>query len=162
MAKEDIIKYVMNTPENTNPSVLKTMLDNMGSTHSKIEVELTVTESGIYTPTDSNTVFNKITVEIPFELVIFNVEVINNSNDYLYYYTPHLDDTNEIIVFDTVESGQTVNIQVVGSKNHYTELYFDTAGMTVGVGETVGDKIIPVDEDTVNIGGDGQITFTSE
>ena len=42
MTKEEIIEYIMNSPENTNPNVLKGMLDEMGGSSEQIGYKVTI------------------------------------------------------------------------------------------------------------------------
>ena len=64
MTKNEILEYVMNTPQNTNEQILNYMLDDLeGSGGEKTEVELSVTQNGIYTP-DEGKVYNKVTAKV--------------------------------------------------------------------------------------------------
>ena len=58
MSKEDVFDYVMNSPENTNPSVLKSLLNDVGSSELpvatadtlggiKVGSGLSITEEGV-------------------------------------------------------------------------------------------------------------------
>ena len=64
MTKKDIIDYVLNSPWNSNPAVLKGMLDSFQSGDNKEEIELSATENKVYTPEEGK-VYNKVTVNVP-------------------------------------------------------------------------------------------------
>lgn len=42
MTKEEIIQYVINSPENTNPNVLEGMLDEMGGSNEQVGYKVTI------------------------------------------------------------------------------------------------------------------------
>lgn len=64
MDKQGVMDYVLNSPYNTNPAVLSTVLDSFVASDNKEEIELSATENKIYTPEDGK-VYKKVTVNVP-------------------------------------------------------------------------------------------------
>jgi hypothetical protein len=64
MDKQKVMDYILNSPQNTNPAVLSSVLDSLTIGDNKEEIELSVTENGVYTP-DSGKVYTKATVNVP-------------------------------------------------------------------------------------------------
>ena len=67
MTKNDIIAYVMNSPQNTNKAVLSDMLEQYAASDNKTEVELVATENKVYTP-ETGKVYSKVTVNVPAQV----------------------------------------------------------------------------------------------
>lgn len=78
MDKQKVMDYILNTPQNTNPAVLSSVLDSLTISDNKEEIELSVTENGVYTP-NSGKVYKKATVNVPvpelIELTITDTSV---------------------------------------------------------------------------------------
>ena len=64
MTKQEVIKYLTETPGNTNPAVLSSILNEFAGSDNKEEIELSATENTVYTP-DEGKVYKKVTVNVP-------------------------------------------------------------------------------------------------
>ena len=64
MEKNDLKKYILNTPHNTNSNVVLSMAEEVFSSKSVTVEPLTVTENGVYPP-ESGKAFGTVTVNVP-------------------------------------------------------------------------------------------------
>ena len=78
MTKQEVINYITETPGNTNPAVLSSILNEFGVSDNKQEIELSATENKVYTPAEGK-VYKKVTVNVPvpelIELTITDTSV---------------------------------------------------------------------------------------
>ena len=63
MTKQDILEYLGESPSNTNPAVISGMLEAYAKSDNKEEIELSATETKVYTPA-SGKVYKKVTVNV--------------------------------------------------------------------------------------------------
>ena len=152
MTKQDVIEYVMNTPHNTNPAVLSTILNEFGASDNKQEIELSATENKVYTPEEGK-VYNKVTVNVPTPPSdITTAEVILENNEALYTWT---------IYAPIIESNQITMEECSNSGTYVVPLYKGTM-----VTEERGGAPAPTitgnctyDNGTLTITGDCTINF---
>ena len=105
MTKQEVINYITETPGNTNPAVLSSILNEFGVSDNKQEIELSATENKVYTPAEGK-VYNKVTVNVPAppsDLSTAEVTLINSSGYQTFIYAP--------TYFDN-ESGHSSNYYV--------------------------------------------------
>ena len=110
MTKQDVIEYVMNTPHNTNPAVLSTILNEFGVSDNKQEIELSATENKVYTPAEGK-VYNKVTVNVPAPPSDYSsAQVVINNEEALYTWELWLPiiESNQITMEECSNSGTYV------------------------------------------------------
>lgn len=66
MTIQEIIDYVVHTPENSNPAVLKSMLEQLGSTSSA--ADSTITANGVEVPVIYGTIDYTTSEDIPEDI----------------------------------------------------------------------------------------------
>lgn len=64
MKMDETVKFILQNKDSLNPAVLKTVLDNFGTSDNKTEIELLAQENNVYTPEEGK-VYNKVTVNVP-------------------------------------------------------------------------------------------------
>lgn len=80
-SKEDIISYVMKTPENTNPAILGDMLDSMGGIETSVIFEDDITliyRKGSYNPDSATIDPNYYFTSSPFTEIGFIIITFDN------------------------------------------------------------------------------------
>lgn len=111
MDKQKVMDYILDSPQNTNPAVLSSVLDSFAIGDNKEEIELSTTENGVYTPDDGK-VYKKVTVNVSAPSSDYTTaEVILENNEALYtwtLYAPILD--SNAVVVDEVSHGGTFMI----------------------------------------------------
>ena len=80
MDKQKAMDYILNSPQNTNPSVLSSVLDSFAISDNKEEIELSVTANGVYTP-DNGKVYKKATVNVSSDITTATVTAIYGGDD---------------------------------------------------------------------------------
>ena len=96
MDKQKAMDYILNSPQNTNPSVLSSVLDSLTISDNKEEIELSVTENGVYTP-DSGKVYKKATVNVPAPTPGSECEILEFTVDEVTGYYTSVKTVGEII-----------------------------------------------------------------
>jgi len=81
MTKQEVIKYLTETPGNTNPAVLSSILNEFAGSDNKEEIELSATENKVYTPAEGK-VYNKVTVNVPASADTYRGLVIDMNGGY--------------------------------------------------------------------------------
>ena len=129
MDKEEIISYVMKTPENTNPNVLRSLLDSEASSN-KFIVTLTPTAADFSGTMDKTA--NEITAAYEAgQEIVFNV-VGFPGFDHVYipaawctYATDHPNCAACATLVDVLSGTQIVIVtsDAYGNSNYYTNIY---------------------------------------
>ena len=110
MNKKDIIDYVIESPQNSNPAVLSTMLDSFEKGDNKEEIELSATENKVYTP-ETGKVYKKVTVNVPAPPSDYSsAQVVINNEEALYTWELWLPiiESNQITMEECSNSGTYV------------------------------------------------------
>lgn len=107
MTKQEVINYIVETPGNTNPAVLSTILNEFGASDNKQEIEFLATENGVFTPHEGK-VFNKVTVNVPAppsDITTATVTAIYGGDDLDIDYLTIPIIANDVISIDAITEG---------------------------------------------------------
>ena len=110
MTKQEVINYITETPGNTNPAVLSSILNEFGASDNKQEIELSATENKVYTPAEGK-VYNKVTVNVPAPASDYSsAQVVINNDEALYTWELWLPiiESNQITMEECSNSGTYV------------------------------------------------------
>ena len=149
MDKNDVIEYVMNTPHNTNPAVLSTILNEFGASDNKQEIELSATENKIYTPEEGK-VYNKVTVNVPAppsDITTATVTAIYGGDDLDIDYLTIPTIANDVISLEVITEG-TFTVPLYKG---VMKIGTSTSEATSGDCENVGDYIVITGDCTITV-----------
>ena len=107
MTKQEVINYIIETPGNTNPAVLSTILNRFSASDNKQEIELSATENKVYTPAEGK-VYNKVTVNVPAppsDITTATVTAIYGGDDLDIDYLTIPIIANNVISIDAITEG---------------------------------------------------------
>lgn len=110
MTKQEVINYITETPGNTNPAVLSSILNEFGASDNKQEIEFLATENGVFTPHEGK-VFNKVTVNVPAPPSDYSsaqVVIINDEALYTWEFWLPIIESNQITMEECSSSGTYV------------------------------------------------------
>ena len=120
MTKQDIIDYVLDSPQNTNKAVLNSILNQFeeavataaateADANDPVAEAITITENGT-TNAPEGTVYNKVTVNVPAPVSDFStaqVTIVDNAGGHSFY-GPFLTEEHEDINSATLYSADIV------------------------------------------------------
>lgn len=118
MEKQQIIDYVMNSPANTNPNVLGTMLDGIGgggvemTTVFEDDITLTYDNSDSYIPAQgkySNVISSNFTQDGILRLTYENMSFLMLPKDGLF--NGYINVSDSTLPFSSIQSGNSYEIQ---------------------------------------------------
>lgn len=107
MTKQEVINYITETPGNTNPAVLSSILNEFGASDNKQEIELSATENKVYTPAEGK-VYNKVTVNVPVPVSDYSsaqVVIVNDEALYTWEFWLPIIESNQITMEECSNSG---------------------------------------------------------
>ena len=148
MTKQEVINYIVETPGNTNPAVLSSILNEFGASDNKQEIEFLATENGVFTPHEGK-VFNKVTVNVPAppsDITTATVTAIYGGDDLDIDYLTIPTIVNDVISIDTITEGTFTVPLYKGVMKIDT-----TSEATSGDCEKVGDYIIITGDCTITV-----------
>ena len=148
MTKQEVINYIVETPGNTNPAVLSTILNEFGASDNKQEIEFLATENGVFTPHEGK-VFNKVTVNVPAppsDITTATVTAIYGGDDLDIDYLTIPIIANDVISIDAITEGIFTVPLYKGVMKIGT-----TSEATSGNCEKVGDYIIITGDCTITV-----------
>ena len=148
MTKQEVINYIVETPGNTNPAVLSTILNEFGVSDNKQEIEFLATENGVFTPHEGK-VFNKVTVNVPAppsDITTATVTAIYGGDDLDIDYLTIPIIANDVISIDAITEGVFTVPLYKGVMKIGT-----TSEATSGDCEKVGDYIIITGDCTITV-----------
>ena len=148
MTKQEVINYIVETPGNTNPAVLSTILNEFGASDNKQEIELSATENKVYTPEEGK-VYNKVTVNVPAPPSDITTDTVTAPSgatnlDIAYLTIPII--ANDVISIDAITEGIFTVPLYKGVMKIGT-----TSEATSGNCEKVGDYIIITGDCTITV-----------
>ncbi len=111
MTKQEVINYITETPGNTNPAVLSSILNEFGASDNKQEIELSATENKVYIPEEGK-VYKKVTVNVPAPPSDYSTAQVT-----LTYEGGGL--VNDYIGFPTIENN-VMHTSIIESEGTYT------------------------------------------
>ena len=148
MTKQEVINYITETPGNTNPAVLSSILNEFGVSDNKQEIEFLATENGVFTPHEGK-VFNKVTVNVPAppsDITTATVTAIYGGDDLDIDYLTIPTIANNVISIDAITEGVFTVPLYKGVMKIGT-----TSEATSGNCEKVGDYIIITGDCTITV-----------
>lgn len=148
MTKQEVINYITETPGNTNPAVLSSILSEFGASDNKQEIEFLATENGVFTPHEGK-VFNKVTVNVPAppsDITTATVTAIYAGDDLDIDYLTIPIIANDVISIDAITEGIFTVPLYKGVMKIGT-----TSEATSGNCEKVGDYIIITGDCTITV-----------
>ena len=148
MTKQEVINYIVETPGNTNPAVLSSILNEFGASDNKQEIELSATENKVYTPEEGK-VYNKVTVNVPAppsDITTATVTAIYGGDDLDIDYLTIPIIVNDVISIDAITEGIFTVPLYKGVMKIGT-----TSEATSGNCEKVGDYIIITGDCTITV-----------
>ena len=148
MTKQEVINYIVETPGNTNPAVLSTILNEFGASDNKQEIELSATENKVYTPAEGK-VYNKVTVNVPAppsDITTATVTAIYGGDDLDIDYLTIPTIADDVISLEVITEGVFTVPLYKGVMKIGT-----TSEATSGDCEKVGDYIIITGDCTITV-----------
>jgi hypothetical protein len=149
MTKQEVINYIVETPGNTNPAVLSTILNEFGASDNKQEIEFLATENGVFTPHEGK-VFNKVTVNVPApasDITTATVTAIYGGNDLDIDFLAIPIITNDVISIDEITEG----VFTVPLYKGVMKIGSSRSEATSGNCEKVGDYIVITGDCTITV-----------
>ena len=149
MDKQKVMDYILNSPQNTNPAVLSSVLDSLTISDNKEEIELSVTENGVYTP-DSGKVYKKATVNVPAppsDITTATVTAVYGGDDLDIDFLAIPTITNDVISIDEITSG----VFTVPLYKGVMKIEAGGSEATSGNCENVGDYIVITGDCTITV-----------
>ena len=149
MTRQEVINYITETPGNTNPAVLSSILNEFGASDNKQEIELSATENKVYTPAEGK-VYNKVTVNVPAppnDITTATVTAIYGGDDLDIDYLSIPIIENNVISIDEITEG----VFTVPLYKGVMKIGASASEATSGDCEKVGDYIIVTGNCTITV-----------
>ena len=149
MDKQKVMDYILDSPQNTNPAVLSSVLDSFAIGDNKEEIELSATENRVYTPDDGK-VYKKVTVNVPAppsDITTATVTAVYGGDDLDIDFLAIPTITNDVISIDEITSG----VFTVPLYKGVMKIEAGGSEATSGNCENVGDYIVITGDCTITV-----------